>query len=214
MTTPRPAAPGGAARLRAHVSAGDAAARAGMLTLLGESGIAVAAEPGGSDTVVIATAATVDEAMRAWPAECLAGDYRLLLVAGTFSVPGVLRAVRAGVHAMLRSTHATSSQLAAAVRAAHRGDGRLPQDMLIRLLASAPAPAPPARPAVIPPAVLTARQTTVLALIADGHDNAAIARELSCSEHTVKNIVYDLTARLQVRNRAHAVARGVRAGLI
>jgi DNA-binding NarL/FixJ family response regulator len=185
-----------------------------MLTLIGESGIALAAEPCGPDTVVIAAAATVDEAMRAWPAACVADGRRRLLVAETFALPAVLRAVRAGVHTMLRSTHATSAQLVAAVRAAHRGDGRLPQEVLVRLLASASAPAPLARPAPLPPAGLTARQAAVLALIADGHDNAAIARMLSCSEHTVRNVVYDLTARLQVRNRSHAVARAVRAGLI
>ncbi|WP_246214074.1 response regulator transcription factor [Kitasatospora viridis] len=61
---------------------------------------------------------------------------------------------------------------------------------------------------------LTARQTEVLALIADGHGNAAIARQLSCSEHTVKNVIYELMARLQARNRAHAVAHAVRDGLI
>jgi DNA-binding CsgD family transcriptional regulator len=92
------------------------------------------------------------------------------------------------------------------VGAARGGEGRLPQEVLTRLLAS------PA--ALAGPAVLTARQAAMLALIADGRDNAAIARALSCSEHTVKNAVYDLTARLQARSRAHAVARAVRAGLI
>ncbi len=55
---------------------------------------------------------------------------------------------------------------------------------------------------------------TVLALMAEGHDNAAIARELDCSQHTVRNVIYDLTSRLQVRNRAQAVACAVRTGLI
>ena len=54
----------------------------------------------------------------------------------------------------------------------------------------------------------------MLALMADGHSNAAIARALSCSEHTVKNVIYDLTARLQVRNRSQAVAFAIRAGII
>jgi DNA-binding CsgD family transcriptional regulator len=50
--------------------------------------------------------------------------------------------------------------------------------------------------------------------MADGLGNAAIAQVLCCSEHTVKNVIYDLTARLQVRNRAHAVAYAVRRGLV
>ncbi|PWS39378.1 DNA-binding response regulator [Streptomyces sp. ZEA17I] len=61
---------------------------------------------------------------------------------------------------------------------------------------------------------MTPRQTAVLTLVAEGHGNAVIAQALSCSEHTVKNVIYELMARLQVRNRAHAVARAVRAGLI
>jgi DNA-binding NarL/FixJ family response regulator len=61
---------------------------------------------------------------------------------------------------------------------------------------------------------LTPRQTTVLALLANGYGNAAIARRLGCSEHTVKNVVYELMGRLQARNRAHAVALAVRAGLV
>jgi DNA-binding CsgD family transcriptional regulator len=67
---------------------------------------------------------------------------------------------------------------------------------------------------VPPVAALTGRQLSVLALVADGRANAEIAQELSCSEHTVKNVIYELMARLQVRNRAHAVAHAVRAGLI
>ena len=51
-------------------------------------------------------------------------------------------------------------------------------------------------------------------MIADGHDTKEIALELCYSERTVKNIIHDLTTRLQLRNRAHAVAYAVRQGLI
>ncbi|WP_405150372.1 LuxR C-terminal-related transcriptional regulator [Sphaerisporangium sp. NBC_01403] len=205
------AAAGTLERPRVHVNAADAAARSKVLSLLGPCGFPLAAEPDGSaDTVVIAVAATVDEALEAWPGANLPGEHALLLVADTFSPPGVLRAVRAGVRTMLRSADATSVRLGAAVRSAHRGDGRLPHEVLVRLLGG-PAPAPPpSRP--VPS--LTARQKAVLALMADGLGNAAIAQVLCCSEHTVKNVIYDLTARLQVRNRAHAVACAVRRGLV
>jgi DNA-binding NarL/FixJ family response regulator len=76
------------------------------------------------------------------------------------------------------------------------------------------APAPVATAATVPAPSLTARQMRVLELMAEGQDNATIARTLRCSEHTVKNVIYDLMVRLGVRNRAHAVACGVRAGLI
>ncbi|MFD0269103.1 response regulator transcription factor [Streptomyces sp. NPDC127106] len=103
------------------------------------------------------------------------------------------------------------------------GDGRMPYPALVRLLGGGPAtdgpttaPAPTApRPTAAPDAPrLTARQTAVLTLMAEGHGNAVIARTLSCSEHTVKNVIYELMGRLQARNRAHAVARAVRHSLI
>lgn len=61
---------------------------------------------------------------------------------------------------------------------------------------------------------LTAREVDVLRFIADGYSNAHIARSLSCSQHTVKNVIYGLMARLQLRNRAHAAAYAVREGLV
>ncbi|HYQ66192.1 helix-turn-helix transcriptional regulator [Actinophytocola sp.] len=61
---------------------------------------------------------------------------------------------------------------------------------------------------------LSAREIDVLRFIADGHSNVHIARMLSCSHHTVKNVLHDLMGRLQLRNRAHAAAYAVRAGII
>ncbi|MFC4590858.1 helix-turn-helix transcriptional regulator [Sphaerisporangium corydalis] len=199
---------GGPERPRVHVSA-CGAVRSRVLTLLGPCGFPRAERPDGSpDTVVIGAAATVDEALEAC-SEAAGPGHALLLFADTFSPPGVLRAVRAGVRTMLLSADATPARLGAAVRSAHRGDGRLPHEVLVRLLGG-PAPTPPPRTAPS----LTVRQKAVLALMADGLGNAAIAQVLCCSEHTVKNVIYDLTARLQVRNRAHAVACAVRRGLV
>jgi DNA-binding NarL/FixJ family response regulator len=199
---------GAVERLRIHLSATDASARARVLTLLRHAGIALAPEPGQpADTVIVAAASTVDSAIESCNPMCLFGEYRLLVVADTFSPSGVLRAVRLGVRAMLRSTRATPPQFVAAVQSAHRGDGRMPCDVLVRLLSGAPE-------AAGSETSLTARQIAVLVLMAQGHGNAAIAHALSCSEHTVKNVSYDMMARLQVCNRAHAVAHAIRAGLI
>jgi len=185
----------------AHVCAPDPARRARVVATLREAGIAPVAEPHGA--VVVAAAPTVDAALRA----CPPGEFPLLVLADTFDRAEALRALRAGARAMLPST-SDATQLAAAVHAASQGDGRLPYEILIQLLNGAAAPPTPAA------SPLTARQTAVLTLMAEGHGNVAIARTLSCSAHTVKNVIYDLMARLQVRNRSHAVARAVRAGLI
>ncbi|MBN8883306.1 MAG: response regulator transcription factor, partial [Salana multivorans] len=61
---------------------------------------------------------------------------------------------------------------------------------------------------------LTTREVDVLRLIADGFDTAEIARNLNFSERTVKNVLHDITTRLQLRNRPHAVAYALREGLI
>jgi DNA-binding NarL/FixJ family response regulator len=54
---------------------------------------------------------------------------------------------------------------------------------------------------------LTEREAQVLALIADGRDNAGIARELGVSVKTVQNHVSHVLAKLQVRDRTQAALR-------
>ncbi len=54
---------------------------------------------------------------------------------------------------------------------------------------------------------LTEREAQVLALIADGRDNATIARELGVSVKTVQNHVSHVLAKLQVRDRTQAALR-------
>jgi DNA-binding NarL/FixJ family response regulator len=202
-------------RPHVHVAAKNEYAQAQMSALIRTCGFPLAAQPDGSaNVVVIATVPTVDEAMATWPLGPGPGGC-WLLVAERFSPLGVRRAVRAGVHTMLRTSDATSEQLTAAVIAAHRDEGRIPHEVLIRLLGAARRPAASATPRTSGAAPsLTSRQRTVLALMAEGLGNADIARALRCSEHTVKNVIYDLTARLQSRNRAHAVACAVRRGLV
>jgi DNA-binding NarL/FixJ family response regulator len=61
---------------------------------------------------------------------------------------------------------------------------------------------------------LERREIDVLRLIADGHDLPAVAAQLRYSERTIRNIVSGLLRRLNLRNRAQAVAYAARAGLI
>jgi len=70
-------------------------------------------------------------------------------------------------------------------------------------------PAPPVRPPG-----LDDRDVEVLHLMADGMSTAVIAERLAYSESTIKNIIHAIVGRLGARNRAHAVAIAVRAGLI
>lgn len=63
-------------------------------------------------------------------------------------------------------------------------------------------------------ASLTARELEVLQLAADGHTAKAIAAELVVSPATVRTHLTNIYAKLRVRDRAAAVARGLRLGVI
>jgi DNA-binding CsgD family transcriptional regulator len=54
----------------------------------------------------------------------------------------------------------------------------------------------------------------VLALIAEGASNKAIARRLAISVHTVKFHIASLLDKLDAQGRAEAVAQGARLGAI
>lgn len=61
---------------------------------------------------------------------------------------------------------------------------------------------------------LTAREREVLRGLAAGGTNAAIARRLGISEHTVRNHVHSLLGKLGVANRTDAVTTAMRRGLV
>lgn len=62
--------------------------------------------------------------------------------------------------------------------------------------------------------LLTARQTEILQLVAQGLQNKEIAERLSVSEHTIKYHMSEILQRLQVKNRDQAVAYALNKGLI
>jgi DNA-binding NarL/FixJ family response regulator len=61
---------------------------------------------------------------------------------------------------------------------------------------------------------LTAREQEVLSLIAAGRENAEIADSLVISQHTVKNHVSSILAKLEVENRIQAAVYAVRQRLV
>jgi len=102
---------------------------------------------------------------------------------------------------------APPEELEAAVVAVGRGLVVLPDAMTERLLGTP-------GDAGEPPEPLTSRESEVLGLIGRGLSNRMISRELHISEHTVKFHISSLYAKLGVGNRAEAVSRGARHGLI
>lgn len=143
------------------------------------------------------------------------GFRRTVLIGSSIDDEALMIAVEQGVSGVLRRTEATADRIVHLVQAAAAGDGSLPSDLLGRLLGQVsriqrqvPAPRGLTRTG------LSDRETQVLRLVADGKDTQEIARELSYSERTVKNVLHDVTSRLQLRNRSHAVAYALREGLI
>ena len=68
--------------------------------------------------------------------------------------------------------------------------------------------------ATLPQPSWSDREIAVLRLLAQGMSTREVARALCWSERTIKNVVYDLTSRHGLRNRTHAVAVAVRAGVV
>jgi len=64
------------------------------------------------------------------------------------------------------------------------------------------------------PSILTARETEVLRMIAEGLANKEIAWRLGISDHTVKFHVSALLGKLGVSSRAEAISAGIRQGVI
>jgi ATP/maltotriose-dependent transcriptional regulator MalT len=65
-----------------------------------------------------------------------------------------------------------------------------------------------------PAMLLSQREREVLALIATGSTNREIAAQLYLSPHTVKEHTSALYRKLKARNRAEAVQRAQRIGLL
>lgn len=119
-----------------------------------------------------------------------------------------VRALRAGADAVL-APDASREELWLAIEAAARGFAVMPADTLGDLLDREEAEAAERRPPV-----LTAREGEVLALLADGASNKAIARRLGISAHTAKFHVASILDKLDATGRTDAVAQGVRLGLL
>jgi DNA-binding NarL/FixJ family response regulator len=143
------------------------------------------------------------------------GCSRVVLVVTRLEDSGLMSAIEAGAGGILRRCEAAAERLAEAVLTAARGDGSVPPDLLGRLLSQVSR----IQRQVLSPRGLSLngfsdRELDVLRLLAEGWDTAEIAGKLCYSERTVKNVIHDITARLQLRNRSHAVAYALRSGVI
>lgn len=139
----------------------------------------------------------------------------VVLVVSEITEAELLVAVECRVVAVLPRGAVTADRLAHSVLAAANGGGVLPPNLVGELLKHVER----LHREVLTPnglnaAGLTSREIDVLRLMANGFDTHEIADELCYSERTVKNVIYGVTHRLKLRNRAHAVAYALRTGMI
>lgn len=140
---------------------------------------------------------------------------RVVLVAADVDDGGLLAAIESGVSGLLRRAEATCETLHMAVKSAATGSGQLAPDLLGRLLdRMSHLQTTALTPKGLTLNGLTDREVGVLKLVAEGWATSEIAATLAYSERTVKGVLHDITTRLNLRNRSHAVAYAVRQGII
>ncbi|QYN33077.1 response regulator transcription factor [Pseudonocardia sp. DSM 110487] len=133
-----------------------------------------------------------------------APDVRVLVLTTYDTDRDVLPAIEAGATGyLLKDT--PREELLRAVRAAHRGEAVLSPAVAGRLMGQVRGPARDA---------LSARELEVLRLVAAGSTNRETAQRLFISEATVKTHLLHIYAKLEVRDRASAVAAGYQRGLL
>jgi DNA-binding NarL/FixJ family response regulator len=168
-----------------------------------------------ADVAVFSTERLTSEAMNRLRALSAERTVPTVLMASELTEAPLLAVVECGVVAILPRSAVTGEQLVDSIMAAAAGNGVMPRDILGKLLKRVEM----LQREVLAPnglnvAGLEPREVDVLRLIAEGWGTDEIAKELQYSERTVKNVIYNVTNRLKLRNRAHAVAYALRAGVI
>ncbi|MFI7434103.1 response regulator transcription factor [Micromonospora haikouensis] len=205
-------------RVPVHLSSTDVISRAGVVSQLRprpEVLLLDAAEADRAEVSVIIADGIDEPALRTLRALRTRGTSALVLVVTQVDDAGLVAAVEHGVAGIVRRAEASADRLVTVIRAAAAGEGTVPPDLLGRLLQQVGT----LQREVLGPRGLTFsgladREVEVLRLVADGFDTAEIAAKLSYSQRTIKNILHDVTNRLHLRNRCHAVAYALRNGLI
>jgi DNA-binding NarL/FixJ family response regulator len=113
----------------------------------------------------------------------------------------VTRALKAGARAYLLKG-LLRKELLETIRAVHVGQKRISPEVAAEIAEHGTDDA------------LTPREIDVLRLIARGNANKIIAAELSLTEETVKSHIRNILSKLGANDRTHAVAIGVKRGII
>jgi DNA-binding NarL/FixJ family response regulator len=161
----------------------------------------------GAAVGVIVADAPPREVLADWCARQHGG--RCVVLCDAIEPEDAVALLQAGAAAvMLRA--APPEEIVAAVKAAASGLAVLPRALLPPLLDGPLSEAAPGHEG----APLTPRELEVLAAMADGASNKAIARALGISFHTAKFHVAAILAKLDADSRTEAVAKAAQRGLV
>ncbi|MEV7553144.1 LuxR C-terminal-related transcriptional regulator [Amycolatopsis sp. NPDC089917] len=194
--------------VRVAVYTADPLTRAGLVDMLaGAAALGVVPSGGrGADVLVAAEDPGDHELPVLRLAVAEQGILPGVLIAGPLPPSGHRSAATAGVRSLLPHRAVRAERLIAEVLAARSSvetsAGRLAAGY--DELADGPARA----------SRFHDREIRVLRLIAEGKDTAEIGAAMGYSQRTIKNILHHAQRRLELRNRAQAVAEAIRSGLI
>jgi DNA-binding NarL/FixJ family response regulator len=205
-------------QVRVALQAMDPVSHAGLAALLqfrGDVSVVRTAQRTDADVLVAAAERLTPDVVAALRRVGAEVNAPIVLVAQEVTEAELMTAVECRVVAILPRGAVTAERLAHSVRAAAAGGGVLPPNLVGELLKQVERMQ---RDVLAPNGLnasgLTPREIDVLRLMADGFDTNEIAGKLCYSERTVKNVIYGVTHRLKLRNRSHAVAYALRAGMI
>ena len=205
-------------KLRVILQAPDPVTRAGLVSMLNpHHGITVLpdGQVDGAKVVVLCCEELTPAEFAVLRRSVNSTALPVVLVVGAINPDELIPVLECRVVAILPRAATTAERLRHAVLAAAAGGGVMPPNLVGEVLKHLQwLQREVLTPYGLNTAGLTTREIDVLRLMAEGLDTVEIARRLSYSERTVKNVIHGVTGRLSLRNRSHAVAYAVRTGLI
>jgi len=130
-------------------------------------------------------------------------EIRVVVLTTYESDTSILSAIEAGASGYLLKA-APQEEILAGIRSVARGEVALAPSIAAMLVNRVKKPA----------ISLSTRETEVLALVAQGHSNPAIAKQLFLSEATVKTHLIHAFEKLDVSDRTRAVTKAMELGLL
>ncbi|MFI7143008.1 LuxR C-terminal-related transcriptional regulator [Streptomyces massasporeus] len=135
----------------------------------------------------------------------------VLLVVDDIDERHLVRALEHGVVGVLLRHEVGYEDVLRAARGALRGESPMPFSLVRALVERLRSLQSSAHPRT---SRLSAREVTVLRLLAEGLSTAEVAARLNYSERTIKNVLHHVITRFKLRNRTQAVAYAIRSGAL